>query len=166
MNRLRRFLIRLLGGKPHLQPYFGGESLARNLMTDLSRADLEQIIVDRVMDGRDWFTEMSLYEHECRRLRQVLALGKRELGHAMHLADLEEKCKRQAREIREMQLAAERHNRESYATGLIVRCTGCDAGKPFDGEDLTLARVQAVDNVATRLRTWFNNRQHRLETTK
>jgi len=77
------------------------------------------------------------------------------------LSDLEEANRRLRGEIRLMQQTAERHNREAFATGLIVHCTGCEAGGPFSTDELTEERVQQVERIATRLRMWWDNHQAR-----
>lgn len=69
-----------------------------------------------------------------------------------------------ADKVRQMQLDAERHNELNYATGLIVRCTGCERGQPFDGEHLTEERVVIVEQqLARRLRSWWNNHKYRTD---
>lgn len=111
-----------------------------------------------------WAAMYIVEEQTRKRLENLLRSEYRtnkELNHALHMADLEAKVKRQSREIRLMQECAEHHNRESYATGLIVRCTGCDAGMPFNGAELTEDRVREVECIASRLRTWFTNHQYR-----
>lgn len=85
------------------------------------------------------------------------------LNHAMHVADLELKVKRQAETIREMQEKAERFNKLLFATGYIVNCTGCEAGSPDKAEELTEEKVQYVEMLAKRLRTWWDNHQYRIK---
>ncbi len=80
---------------------------------------------------------------------------------AAHLADVNTKNKRLKETVRQMQLDAERHNAEAYATGLIVHCTGCEPGKPFKGEELTEERVRAIEQISSRVRSWFNNHKYR-----
>lgn len=47
-----------------------------------------------------------------------------------------------------------------------IHCTGCEAGKPFEGENLTEEKVKAIENIASRLRTWFENYCYRKENSK
>lgn len=79
-----------------------------------------------------------------------------------HLHRLEELNDRLKREVRRMQLKAEVFNRQLFATGLIVHCTGCLPGAPANYEDLTEEKVREVENIAARLRSWWNNNRRRL----
>jgi len=98
------------------------------------------------------------------RLERLLTSEYRnDFEHALHMSDLEHKNKVLKLEITMMRERAEWHNVRLYATGLIVNCTGCERGKPFDGEQLTEERVREVESIADRLRTWFSNHKHRVE---
>ena len=83
-------------------------------------------------------------------------ITEKELKRSFHMLHLEKKNERLKHEIRVMQEKAEYFNKQLYATGLIVRCTGCEAGKPFDGENLTEDKVRLVEVLARRLRTWWD----------
>lgn len=144
-----------------------GEINLRKILADLSREDLLEIIVavDQAQHQRDNFIKWLAAEHDNKRLRQVLLSEyhtDKSVRHAQHVADLEVKCKRLSKEVRRMQEKAEVFNRQLFATGLIVHCTGCDRGAPFEGDQLTEERVQEVERLAGRLRTWFNNHKGRL----
>jgi hypothetical protein len=78
-----------------------------------------------------------------------------------HIHGLEVKNERLKREIRIMQEVAEARNRQIRASGYIVRCTGCMAGGPPDAEDMTEERVREVEDIARRLREWFENNKGR-----
>lgn len=166
MMGLREWLIRKFGGKPRKQ--YGGEMRTYPILERLSRNVLEDIIVGYVMTPKDrsWFAQYVVEQHERERLESVLRSTyhtAKDLNHAKHMADLEEKCRRQGEEIRFLQDKAHEHNVTAYATGLIVNCTGCEAGKPFQGEELTEERVREVETIAKRLRIWFTNHKSRLE---
>lgn len=144
----------------------GGELRLRNLCKDLDRESLVDMLVaiDQADGQRDYFIKYLAAEHESSRLRNLFKSEyhtDKAVRHALHVADLEAKCKRLAKEVRSMQVAAERHNLINFATGYVVRCTGCDRGGPANYEDLTEEKVLAVERVANRLRTWFNNHQYR-----
>ena len=85
----------------------------------------------------------------------------RDLLRAGHVAMLGERVKKLRLTIRNMQEKAEYFNNVQYATGLIVNCTGCDRGGPDHFENLTEEKVQAVEMLARRLRTWWNNHNGR-----
>ena len=161
IRRLAR-LVRVV----HLDE-LGGAIGIRHKMKNLSRGDLEDIIVSYHMQkGVDWFAPYLVEERERRRLELIVRNEwhtDRDWNRGKHMADLETKVKQQAREITAMREKAEVFNRQLYATGLIVHCTGCDAGQPFDGENLTEDRVQEVERIAARLRTWYENHQHRIK---
>jgi AmiR/NasT family two-component response regulator len=146
-----------------------GELNLRYRLKDFSREQLVDLIVAldtaEHTDAR-WIVPFMAAEHDNDRLRALLASDyhtDKSLRHALHVADLETKCKRLRKEVRTMQEAAERHNKIAYATGLIVNCTGCDEGQPFNGLELTEERVAEVERIAARLRTWFENHQYRLK---
>ena len=111
----------------------------------------------------NWWTEYWHADQELRRIQRILRsqLTPKELARAQHMADLEQKNAVLKLEIRQMQIAAERHNVESYATGLIVNCTGCWWGRPADAESLTEEEVAAVEGIARRLRTWWEGEKWR-----
>lgn len=147
----------------------GQMELRRNLQ-HATREELLEIIVERNGSGRkytaeNWFDYYMAADHELNRLRSLLRSeyhNDKSLRHAQHVADLESKNKKLREEVREMQVCAERHNRLLYATGLIVNCTGCDRGGPFNAEELTEEKVNEVELLARRLRSWWNNHQWRL----
>ncbi len=163
-----RFIFRKLFGKRPSLGKCGSELNLRYTMKSWSRAEIIDAVVDigygKTTTRIDWFLEYRIEEHENKRLRNLLASkyhNNHKLNRAIHMADLEECNKRLKEEVRRMQLAAQRHNLEAYATGLIVNCTGCDAGKPSQGEDLTEEKVKMVEQLAQRLRTWWNNYSYR-----
>ena len=113
----------------------------------------------------DWFLRCCEFEAENKRLLNILASDyhtQKDLDRAKHTGDLEAKCKRLRELVRHMQLQAEENDARNYATGLIVRCTGCDAGRPFDAEHLTEERVVEVEHLARRLRRWWEGHKWRL----
>ena len=85
----------------------------------------------------------------------------RDLRRASHIRDLGEKVKKLRRTVRHLQECAESKNNQLYATGLIVNCTGCEAGRPCNAENLTEEKVQQVELIARRLRVWWNNHNWR-----
>ena len=111
---------------------------------------------------RNWWVEFHAADEELTRIKRILQsqLTPKE-PRAQHMADLEQKNAVLKQEIRAMQIAAERHNVESYATGLIVNCTGCWWGRPADAESLTEEEVAAVEGIARRLRTWWEGEKWR-----
>lgn len=144
----------------------GGEIDLRSKLQDLPREDLVEIIVavDQINHQRDDFIKWLAAAHDNRRLRRLLKTEyhtDKAVRHALHVSDLEEKCKKLRREVREMQVKAEVHNKQLFATGLIVNCTGCDRGGPLNGDELTEERVREIERIAARVRTWFNNHKHR-----
>jgi hypothetical protein len=85
-----------------------------------------------------------------------------DIGRAVHIHELERLNKELKLQLTIMRQCAERHNREQYATGLIVHCTGCVAGAPAHHLMLTEDKVQEVERIAARLRTWWNNNKGRI----
>jgi hypothetical protein len=63
--------------------------------------------------------------------------------------------------ITTMREDAERHNKQAYATGLIVRCTGCDAGAPDNADELTDEHIAEIRRLAMRLEVWLKNKRYR-----
>lgn len=117
------------------------------------------------MNEVDWFLLYCKVEAVNKRLTHALASDyhtQKDLDRAKHMGDLEAKNRKLKETVRRMQLEAERNNEKNYATGLIVRCTGCRAGQPFDGEHLTEERVKIVEELAGRLRRWWNGHKWRL----
>lgn len=147
----------------------GGACSARYDTRHWTRDQLVECIADMVMadhkpNESNWFNHFLVQDHENKRLRQILESryhNESELNRALHVADLEAKNKRLRTELRGMQVSAERRNRESWATGLIVNCTGCDSGGPEKYEDLTEDRVEEVERLAGRLRRWWDNHEYR-----
>jgi hypothetical protein len=139
----------------------GQIELRRNLENATREELLEIIIAGECRPGNfDWFMAYMAADHERRRLESLLKSeyrNNKSLRRAVHVADLEQKNKKLRSEIRVMQECAERHNREAYATGLIVNCTGCERGGPFNANELTEERVRQVELIAKRLRTWWDN---------
>ena len=86
-----------------------------------------------------------------------------EINKAHQIRDLEEKNRRLKDEVRRMQLKAEVFNKKLYATGLIVNCTGCIPGAPDNYKELTEDKVKCVEEIAQRLRIWWENNKHKIE---
>ena len=117
----------------------------------------------------DWFSQLMTEKKLTKRLKLILKRDyhtQKDMRRAEHMADLEQKVNRLKSEVTCMRESAERHNIGAYATGLIVRCTGCETGQPFEGNDLTEDRVKMVERISGRLRTWFINHQYRAEAGK
>lgn len=112
---------------------------------------------------KDYILEYTAEKERADLLERILLrlVDENELGRAEHIHHLEDKNKALKHEVRVMQKKAEEFNRLLYATGLIARCTGCEAGKPFGGEDLTEEKIRDVEILARRLRAWWNNHCHR-----
>lgn len=145
-----------------------GALVARRILGQWNKSQIIEFVIHIMMHSEtprhDWFNEFLMWKEESKRLRQILLSEyhtEKNINRAKHVADLESKVKKLKKEVRHMQVCAERHNLESYATGLIVNCTGCEAGKPFEGENLTEEKVREVETIAMRLRTWFDNHQWR-----
>ena len=164
-----RFIFRKVFGMKPRSVKCGGEIKLRYTLAAWSRNEIIDAFVDIAGYNKssvrvDWFLEYRVEDHENKRLRNLLKSryhNDHELNRAIHMSDLEERNRRLKEEVRSMQLAAHRHNLEAYATGLIVNCTGCDAGQPFEGKDLTEERVKMVEQLARRLRTWLNTHSYR-----
>jgi hypothetical protein len=146
-------------GQPERET-FGQEELRKNLQ-HFTKEELVEMVVKANGQGnkKDWSDYYWAADHELRRLESLLQSEyhtKKELRHAVHVADLESANKQLRREIRMMQETAERRNREVFATGLVVHCTGgCEQGAPFKAEELTEERVEEVERIALRLRSWW-----------
>lgn len=83
------------------------------------------------------------------------------MGRPQHMAELEAKVRDLKCQVRQMQLDAERKNRELYASRYFVGCTGCWPGGPVGKETLTEADVVAVETMARRLREWWEKMEGR-----
>ena len=116
---------------------------------------------DRMME---YWNEMWEWRDKAEKLEEILKedYTTKEINRAEHIRGLETKNRRLKKEIREMQLKAEEFNKLLYATGLIVHCTGCLPGAPANYEDLTEEKVQQVERIAQRLRTWWKNNKRRI----
>lgn len=112
----------------------------------------------------DWWKDYWEYRQRAERAERLLqeGLAPKEIGRAHHIKDLEEKNARLKAEVRTMQEKAEYFNHLLYATGLIVNCTGCVAGRPDKCEELTEEKVKTVEQISHRLRTWWENNKHRI----
>ncbi len=74
-----------------------------------------------------------------------------------HILILEEKLRRQAGEIRNMQLDAERRNVERKALNILVACDGpCNRAYMDDPSKVTYEVVRSVHINANRLISWWN----------
>ncbi len=158
----------------------GGSIRARYWVKDWTREDLEEAIAYLVMNrdfpnpstNKDidyWFRTYYILDKEYNRLEKLLKSDfktDKDWNRALHMIDLESKNKKLKDEITILREKAEVFNKQLYATGLIVNCTGCDAGKPFDGENLTEEKVKMVEQLAGRLRVWFDNHKYRVEKKK
>ena len=115
----------------------------------------------RLLD--EWYEE----QRHRQQLEDILNRNftKEELRRADHFLGVERKNRRLREEVRRMQLRAERFNQLLYATGLIVRCTGCIAGAPDNYADLTEEKVHEVERIAERLRAWWEANKNRIAKT-
>jgi len=114
--------------------------------------------------SQDWFKEYCEWRNRAEKAERLVNnyLTPSQIAKANHLADLEDKNRRLKSEVRNMQEKAEIFNRQLYATGLIVNCTGCLVGGPANPQDLTEEKVQIIEQLAKRIRTWWKNNQHRI----
>jgi len=167
-RQIRKILIRKLGGIPRTEAF--GELRTKAQTKLLSKEDLEDIIVNYASDmKKDWFIEYQLCEKLLEQANNTLKStyhNDKDLNKAKHVAALETKNKKLKREVRSMQVKAEEFNKKLYATGLIVNCTGCIPGAPDHYEDLTEEKVKTVENIALRLRIWWDNYQYRKKRAK
>lgn len=170
--RLKSLIVRLLGGRPNKKLYGEylynnincGETSNRYFLKNFSKEDLIDIICSK-SDEIDWFKSYLIRDKECERLRKLFTSeyhNSKELNKALHMSDLEAKNKALKREVRLMQEKAEEFNRLLYATGYIVNCTGCWAGRPNNAEELTEEKVKTLEILATRLRGWWVNNKERV----
>ncbi len=162
------WIIRKLGGRPD-KKFYGkilcntmncGEVRNRFILKRFNKEDLIDIICRDSEGNVDWFLSFLIREKECERLHKLLESDyhtNKELNKALHMSDLEDKNRKLKEEVRNMQLKAEEFNNLLYATGLIVKCTGCESGRPFDSESLTEEKVMTVERISARLRSWWNN---------
>lgn len=168
MNKFKSYLIKKLGGelptKKRNMSY--GEFRLFGWLEHYTKEDLiELIMTEKEKNPSNYIVNLIAAEHEIDRLNEILKSdyhSQKDLNRAKHMADLERKVKVLQEEVRKMQLSAEQHNAKNYATGLIVRCTGCVGGQPFKGEELTWERVKEVRNIANRLEDWYRNNQKKL----
>lgn len=169
--QLKAKIIRFLGGRPNKEVYQSyisnsisyGEISNRTILNNLEKEDLIDIICEKT-NKIDWFKEYSIRDKEVVRLTRCLRskfTNDKDMNRALHLSDLENKVRQLKFQLQSLTEINVKYRNENYATGLIVRCTGCDAGKPFDGENLDEEKVKAVEYLAMRLRTWFNNANYR-----
>ncbi|MDZ4250347.1 MAG: hypothetical protein U0990_09690 [Candidatus Nanopelagicales bacterium] len=109
------------------------------------------------------FLAMIYWRERARLLGRLIpyCLGRKTAGRAEHIESLELKLAKLREEITTMREAAERHNVQAFATGLIVRCTGCRPGAPEGWEGLTEERVREVEFIARSLRAWWTNEQRK-----
>ncbi len=110
-----------------------------------------------------WFDEYLNYKARAEKAEAVLKslLPTTDILRAGHVVDMGKKIRRLRGTVRSMQRKAEEFNREMYATGLIIHCTGCEAGGPANPEGLTEERVKEIERIAQRMRTWWNNHSSR-----
>lgn len=151
---------------PAVKDMRGGACEIRNRTKDWTKEELTEALAAVAMEREpgDWFPQYYTARKEIDRLRNVLKSdyhNDKSINRALHMADLEEKNRRLKREVRAMQEAAEKKNVTLKATGLIVGCTGCEAGAPTNSENITEATVQRVENIAIRMRTWWENHKGR-----
>jgi len=80
------------------------------------------------------------------------------------LAALRHRVRQQARQIRTMQEAAERRNRDLDALHLVWCSGSCANGvHRYTDEKITAALVEAAERNTERLRTWYDGVKWRLE---
>lgn len=78
-------------------------------------------------------------------------------NRAEHIRGLEEKVKRQATEIRNMQLSAESQNIRAKALNILVACSGpCASSYMDDPSQVTQEVVNSVKRNADRLVSWWS----------
>lgn len=78
-------------------------------------------------------------------------------NRAEHIRGLEEKVKRQAEEIRSMQISAESNNIRAKALNILVACNGpCNAHYMEDPSLVTQEVVDSVNRNAERFNSWWN----------
>lgn len=174
--RFINYLIRLLGGVPtrwSYQKYIYnnttiGERRLISILKDFTKQELIELFTSseqQVNNKMDWFKQYMVYSVQVERLTKTLRskfTNDTSMNRAIHLSDLEEKNKKLKREIQNLTEINTSYKNDNYATGLIVRCTGCLAGKPLDGENLTEEKVKDVETIAKRIRTWYNNNKSRI----
>lgn len=151
-----------------------GTIIYRNILKFLTKKRLIKLLVNQVKFGwekqHNWhfllFKENQALKEKADQLELTLKSylsTDKNINRAMHVALLEESNRKLRREIRQMQLEAEAKNNKMEALGYIVYCTGCDAGGPTNFKDLTEDKVKSVENIAARLRAWWNNHNNRLK---
>ena len=97
--------------------------------------------------GRAWIAETIL----------SICFDSKTRNRAEHIRGLEEKVKRQAEEIRNMQLSAELQNVRAKALNILVACDGpCNAHYMEDPSLVTQEVVDSVNRNAERLNHWWN----------
>lgn len=121
---------------------------------------------------KDWFKEYCQEKERADKLQVQNSILEKFMGTLIsqndlrlgeHLHYVERKNLLLKREVRSMQEKAEEFNKLLYATGLIVNCTGCEAGGPANPENLTEEKVKKVEMIAQRLRSWWNSHCCRMQ---
>ena len=120
--------------------------------------------IETITVNTNLYDQISHWRIRAQRAERLLNenLTPKEIGRGHHIADLEQKNKELKRQIRIMQEKAEYFNNTLYATGLIVNCWGCIAGGPNNYKDLTEEKVKSVEEIAFRLRKWWNCNEKRI----
>lgn len=85
-----------------------------------------------------------------------LLFGKKRIGRAHHMADLEAKIERQREELHEMNIVSKVRKDQVDAANLIISCYGCDSGFMGDFSGVTEETVCEVERTASRLRRWWD----------
>ena len=97
------------------------------------------------------------WESRCELAEKLLkhVLTEKEIGRACHIHDLEAKVRKLRNELTYQREAAEYRNRQLKAVNLVVSCYGCDAGLIGDPESINESMVFEVEQIAIRLRKWW-----------
>ena len=66
------------------------------------------------------------------------------------------------RQLADVKVSRERWKVKAEASNLIVRCTGCASPVPWP-DWVTEEHVRAVEQLAQRLRAWWENRRMRMQ---
>lgn len=168
-SKLRRWLIRLLGGMPipERDPRQGAR-ITRQRCEGLTQAELIECLIAEQLaphpDGRSFIRELMVAEADNRRLRRLVESQyptKKDARHAEHWNALNDKVRKLKHEITTLREVAEHRNRQMKAVKYIVYCTACMAGGPSNKDTITEQEVSDVEQVAKRLRGWWTNVEYR-----
>lgn len=169
----KRFVRWLYFASKAGEPLMGGVCEIRRTIRLWSAAELRDYIAAVYQEKlesseRDrWLWKYVAQRHQAERLTKALQLKfgtVNAANRALHIADLEQKVKTLKQEVTELRQVLEHRNRQRAAEKYIVRCTGCEAGRPPGSlETLSEKEVQDVEQIAKRLRISWNSHVHRKE---